>query len=59
MGTPERDDPFRDAAPDESSERRDWDLPPEVEHGRAEHEGPEPPRRPQPPAEPDEPGGAG
>jgi hypothetical protein len=57
----ERDDPLRDASADESSERRDWDLPPDVapDADPAPGEGHDVPPRPQPPAEPDEPGRAG
>jgi hypothetical protein len=32
----EREDPIRDPLPDDPSERRDWDLPPEVDPGRPE-----------------------
>jgi hypothetical protein len=58
----ERDDPLRDPSADESSERRDWDLPPDVApdpDDAAAGEGRGLPPRPQPPAEPDEPGRAG
>ncbi|HEX2102674.1 MAG TPA: hypothetical protein VHF51_03435 [Solirubrobacteraceae bacterium] len=56
----ERDDPFHDAASDESSERRDWDLPPDVQEGAPRPgAGQSPESSPHPAAEPDEPGRAG